>query len=313
MTKVLTLKQIYEASIKVGAKYDWRGQEALDEIIAQAKRDADKPGFDKDRLFNPFGDTRIAFGDPDTKVKSILVGMDIFPTEILLAGQMNQIGKQVDLVLSHHTTCVNRGIFYYDDILLRHKNALAEIGVPKGKYDEAVEHWTATVRREWKMDTINTARNLDMPLFVVHTPCDVIHVKRTRDIFAQMKNAYLAEIVDELDRLKEIQLHPYEKIILYGDPKTKQGKVYNPVAGGWRPLINLFQLACEAGINTAVLVSPTEEYITMAQKYGVNIIEVPTVSQCNYGINIMIDELQKLAPLKIYEAQSFHRITPDQR
>ena len=33
--------------------------------------------FDQDRLFNPFHDTRVLYGDRDTEVKAVLAGIDM--------------------------------------------------------------------------------------------------------------------------------------------------------------------------------------------------------------------------------------------
>lgn len=304
----MTLGDIYRKSVEVGIASDWRGQDRIDGILATARSESSGPGFDRDRLFNPYGDTRIAFGDPDTPVEAILVGIEIWPKEVLLAGLMRTMGKPVDLCISHHTSCVNRGMFNFSDILLTHKCCLAEVGVPREQYDPAVDKWLSELGSDWKLDTVNTARNLDLPLLVVHTPCDLLHVKRTRDLFARMRGSPLREIVEVLNGTEEFQQNPHREVVVHGDPEAKPGKVYNPVGAGWRPLVPLFELACQAGINTALLVEVPEEHLTVAAEYGVNVLGVPANPNCNYGINILLDELEQCAPLTIYEAENFVRV-----
>ncbi len=107
----MKLREIYELAIKVGIESDWRGRECIDSIFEKARQESDEPGFDKDRLFNPYGDTRIVYGDSDTEIRSILVGIKIWPAEVLLTGQLRQMGKEVDLCLLHHTSCINRGLY----------------------------------------------------------------------------------------------------------------------------------------------------------------------------------------------------------
>lgn len=48
--------------------------------------------------------------------------------------------------------------------------------------------------------------------------------------------------------------------------------------------------------------------VGMAREYGVNILDIPHNSNDNYGINRMLDELQTLGPLKVYEAGDFLRV-----
>ena len=304
----MTIRQIYEKAIAVGREADWRGEECIEEIFEQARKDSKKPGFDSDRLFNPYGDCRIAFGDPDTEVSSVLVGINITSVELILAGLLRTRGKPVDLVVCHHTSCVNRGLFHYDDILLFHKYSLAEIGVPKKTYDALVDDWCTSLEYTWKMDTLNTARLLELPLIVIHTPCDLLHLRHTREVFSRMKDRSLGEIADELNSIEETKQNPYAKVVVHGDPGALPGRVYSPICGGWRPLIGLFEVACQADIDTALLVSPTEEYFAAARKSGINVVQIPHDPIDNYGVNLMLDELERIHPLTIHEAESFTRV-----
>ena len=304
----MTLQEIYEKAVEVGKANDWRGEDCIEQVLAMARAEASESGFDPDRLFNPYGDTRIIFGDPDTPVESILVGIEIWPKEVLLAGAMRNAGKREDLCISHHTTCVNRGFFCFDDILLTHKYSLAEAGVPRDKYDPLVDQWISNPGREWKLDTINAAKNLDIPLLVIHTPCDLIHVKRTREVFGSMKDRSLAEIATELNDIEEFARHPYLDVVVHGDADAKPGTVYNPIGAGWQPKLEVFELACEAGIDTALLVAPQPEHFAMAADHGVNVVHIPSDPNCTYGINVMLDELERCGVLTIYEAENFVRV-----
>ena len=309
----MTIRELYEAAIRIGIDNDWRGSDCIDGILQTARAASEAPSFDTDRLFNPYGDTRIAFGDPDRQVRSLLMAVDLRPTEVLLAAQMRAMGTPVDLCLSHHVSCINRGIYFFDDILLFHKYSLAEVGVPEDLRDDLVDRWTSTLRYVWKMDTINTARNLDMPLMNIHTPCDLFHVKHTRATFERMKDEPLEAIAAELNRTHEIREHKFDRVIVYGDPKARPGKVYNPVGAGWHPPTELFEAACRAGINTALLVGAPEPYLEMAGKYHVNVVEIPHDSNDNFGINLMLDALYEIEPLTIHVAGNFDRVTKDQR
>lgn len=304
----MTIREIYEKAIAVGREADWRGEECIEGILSRAREDSDKPDFDSDRLFNPYGDCRIASGNPDTEVNSVLVGINITSVELTLAGLLRTQGKPLDLVISHHTSCVNRGLFHYEDILLFHKYHLKEVGVPIETYDRLVDDWSAELKYTWRLDTLNTARILDMPLIVIHTPCDLLHIRHTREVFRRMSDRPLGKIAEEINGLEEIKRNPYAKVVVHGDSGALPGRVYNPGGGGWRPLIGIFEAACNTGIDTALLVSPTEEYFAAARQYGVNVVQIPHDPNDIYGINLMLDELERIHPLTIYDAESFMRV-----
>ena len=127
----LTIRDIYRKAVEIAISVDWRGPECLDAIFAKAREESSRPDFDADRLWNPYGDSRIAWGDPDTEVRSVIVGIEIHPVHLTMAAAMRQAGQPIDLVLSHHMSCINRGLYYFDDILVTHKLNLAEVGVPR--------------------------------------------------------------------------------------------------------------------------------------------------------------------------------------
>src|SRR4030067_994052 len=67
-----------------------RGGKGIDRVLAEAGKtfgelpEGRRWEFDEESLTNPFSDTRILVGDPQTDVRSLLVGIDIGVGEILL-------------------------------------------------------------------------------------------------------------------------------------------------------------------------------------------------------------------------------------
>lgn len=307
----MKLGELYRKAIETGIANEWRGQECIDAIFAKAREDASKPDFDEDRLWNPFGDTRIAFGDIETKISSVLVGIDIRPSDVLLAAQMRQAGKVVDLVLSHHTSCINRGLYYYEDVMISYKYALDEVGVPRDKYEQIVNERIANVAYCWKMDVTNAARNLDIPLMNIHTPCDWMFISKLRETLERMKDSSLADIAAALNEVEEVRTTPYEEFVVHGDSSAKPGKVYDALSGGWTPPVEMIELAFEASTDTMVICGSPEDHLQAAQKHGVNVLSIPHDSTDCWGINLMLDGLQTLGlgPLTVYETDNFKRVT----
>ncbi|MDP2918027.1 MAG: NGG1p interacting factor NIF3, partial [bacterium] len=87
----MTISQIYNLAIKMGVSADPRPKTRINKILAQEKKKyknlkgVRREIFDRERLANPYADTRILFGDGKKSVRKILAGVDIGSGEILMA------------------------------------------------------------------------------------------------------------------------------------------------------------------------------------------------------------------------------------
>ena len=94
----MRLREVYDVAIKAGIAADPRGQAGVDRLLEQARKDYDALAedkrweFDTEALTNPYADTRILLGDPETEVKSMLVGIDLEVGEVLLADTLRARG-----------------------------------------------------------------------------------------------------------------------------------------------------------------------------------------------------------------------------
>ncbi len=311
----MTVEQLYRRAVAVGMEVDYRGAAFLQEQMANAKAEyqglcqAERARFDRERLTNPYGDTRIVNGPLDREVSSVLVGIEIYGAELLLAHAMGQAGKPVDLVIAHHTTPINRGLFYMDDIVDIHKSALREIGADVQRGDELVEKWKTQIGIYWRDVTPPFARLLDIPLMTIHTPADLCHRHARHEALQAHPDIAVGEYIELLNSWPEFEASPYAKVrLLCGDERAPVGKLYDPTAAGWRPLLDIFELACQADIDSAFIVSPTAEYVQMAASYGVNLIELPHDANDNVGLNLMLDALSQDEPLTVYGCSNFVRM-----
>src|SRR3989338_1036420 len=105
---MMKLTDIYRNSVKMGISKDPRDGREIRQEFNKAKSEyrklkgPDKRAFDTERFTNPYADTRILYGDPQTEIKSIMVGIDMESPEILTADRLNDRGMSVDLVMAHH-------------------------------------------------------------------------------------------------------------------------------------------------------------------------------------------------------------------
>ena len=87
----LTIQQIYDIMIAVGRKNDPRSSREIDEMLRDQKKAYEKLDkkkkvfFDKERLANPYLDSRLLYGAPGRKVKTLMACIDADKQEILLA------------------------------------------------------------------------------------------------------------------------------------------------------------------------------------------------------------------------------------
>ncbi len=79
----MKLQDIYETAYNEGIAADPRGREGVERVLERARKAfADLPEnkqweFDQETLVNPYADTRILVGDPDTEISTMLVGIDL--------------------------------------------------------------------------------------------------------------------------------------------------------------------------------------------------------------------------------------------
>ena len=103
----MKLEDIYRAAVQAGRDADPRGNERIEKELAAVKKEydelkeKDREFFDLERLTNPYADTRILNGAPETEVRTVLVGIDMEVGEIVLADRLRE-KRGLDLALAHH-------------------------------------------------------------------------------------------------------------------------------------------------------------------------------------------------------------------
>src|SRR5450756_1791625 len=102
------LREIYETAVRMGIEADPRGRAGVDEFLARTKKRYDalpdylKALADPEELTNPFNDTRIYMGDPDTEVKTLIGGIDMNTGEVVLADRLRERGTPIEAIYTHH-------------------------------------------------------------------------------------------------------------------------------------------------------------------------------------------------------------------
>ncbi|HSA35004.1 MAG TPA: NGG1p interacting factor NIF3, partial [Methanomassiliicoccales archaeon] len=104
----MKLGEIYRFAVQLAKENDPRtGEEMEDELRRTEERyrkmDEEERGrFDLDSLWNPYPDSRLVHGDPETEIEGVLWGIDISTGEMVLADRLREKGRLIDAVIGHH-------------------------------------------------------------------------------------------------------------------------------------------------------------------------------------------------------------------
>ena len=114
----MKLKDIHKLFVKEGIETDPRGVNIVKLDLSKRKKEYDalsskkKENYDIESLTNPYYDSRILYGDENTEVRTVMVGIDIESQELLLAKQLINSGVEIDLVIAHHPEWYAYSTFY---------------------------------------------------------------------------------------------------------------------------------------------------------------------------------------------------------
>jgi putative NIF3 family GTP cyclohydrolase 1 type 2 len=296
----MTINDIYKLAIKEGKKADFRGEKEIKWKLSRTKKDYNnlpeekKEFFDKERLTNPYSDTRILHGDPETEVKKILVGIDIDGEELLLAKEMGDI----DLVISHHPR--GKALAGLDDVMDLQIDMLASYGVPVNIAEKLLKKRIKEVSRGLSpgnhQRAVDMARLLDIPLMSIHTPCDNLVAKFVEEKLEEDNPRLLKEVIDSLLEIPEYR--EAEKIglgprLFVGGKKNRVGNiVLTEITGGTEGSPEIYEKLADAGAGTIIGMHISEKHRKEAQKAHINVVIAGHMSSDSIGVNLFLDKLK---------------------
>lgn len=315
----LTLGKLYKLAIDWGIQNDPRGRQAIDSLLHKQRKDFEKLDekqknfFDQERFTNPYADTRILNGDPDQRIKSLLVGIDIEIGEILLADRMRGGGKSIDLVLAHHPE--GRAMANFYEVMEMQADILNKFGVPinvaEGILQDRIKEVERRVLPVNHTRAVDAARLLDLPFVCVHTPADNGVTQFLQKEFDQRKPAFLSDIIDFLLEIPEYQDRMRTNAgprIVAGSPSNRAGKVFVDMTGGTGGSKQAFEKLVQAGVGTVVGMHIGEDHLKEAKKHHVNVVIAGHISSDTLGMNLFLDSLLKeYGPLDIMTCSGFGR------
>ena len=136
--------------MRLGIKNDLRGEEVVKKRLRRRRDEYaglvgdKKKEFDKESLVNPFSDTRLFTTSPDKPVRRILVGIDIGPSEVLIAQELSK-KKPIDLILAHHP--IGPALAGLHEVMDLQIELLAHYGVPINIADKLTRKRISEIER----------------------------------------------------------------------------------------------------------------------------------------------------------------------
>ena len=316
----MKLIDIYKTAIRKGIEKDPRTRTEIRGEFAAARKEynkfkgADKKAFDKERFTNPYADTRILYGDPDTNVKTIAVGVDMEGPEILAIDRLNERGTaRVDLVMAHHPEGAAWARFY--DVMGLQVAMLEKHGIPREVGKELLKERMGEVERAVApanhFRSVDIARLLDIPYMCVHTPADNHVSDYLQRIFDRKKPAKLSQVVNILKSIPEyvegMNKNAGPKILI-GEPDKKAGRVFVDMTGGTEGSKKVFPRLSQAGVGTIIGMHLSEEHFKRARGEHINVIIAGHIASDTLGLNLLLDELEKTEKLNIVNCSGFTRV-----
>ncbi|MDR0820538.1 MAG: hypothetical protein LBN19_03370 [Endomicrobium sp.] len=316
----MKLKDIHNLFIKEGIEADPRGLNIVGLDLLKRKEEYDdlsdkkKENYDIESLINPYYDSRILYGDENTEVKTVMVGIDIESQEILLAKQLINSGTKIDLIIAHHPEGYAYSTFY--GVLGMQADILSKQGVPINITEKIVSKRMEEVQRsvlpQNSERVYDAAKLLNIPLMTAHSVADNHVATFLQNEINVLNPMYLKTIIELLNKYPEYK-HASEighkPFILNGSDYSHCGKVFVDMTGGTEGPLESFEKLEVAGVGTIVSMHLNHKAVKEAEKHHLNIILAGHISSDNLGLNLLFDKLEKkaLEKLEFIECSGFRR------
>lgn len=313
---MLTVQKIYNLAIKWGIEADPRDKAQIKEELKKAKTTyqdlKEKEEFDKEKLTNPYADSRVLYGEGKREVRGILIGVDMEVGEVLVAERLREKGEPIDLIISHHPEGYALAGFY--EVMHMQADILNKYGVPITVADDLLSERIKEVERKIMPvnhnRAVDIARLFNIPFLCIHTPCDNLVTKFLQIKIDQAKPATLKDIVKLLKQIPEYKIAAAVNAgpkILVGKDSDRAGKVMVEMTGGTEGSKKVMGKLSQAGIGTIVGMHLGDEIRKEAEKNHIKVVIAGHIASDTLGMNLFLDKLLKISKIKIIGVSGFRR------
>ncbi len=316
----MKLKDVYEAAIDIGIANDPRGKQDVKKNLKRVKdkykqlSKDEKDFFDKERLKNPYSDTRILNGDVNMEVDEILVGVDLEVGEVLLADRLNEKGRHINLLMAHHPE--GSALANLSDVMKMQADLWHKQGVPINIGDALIDKRMREVFRHLMPTNhnraVDAAKLLGLAFICVHTPADNLVTSFLQNKLNKEAPYTLKEVVDVLKQepeYKKAAMEGHGPAILAGDGEKRAGRIVVDMTGGTEGASDIIEKLAQAGVGTLIGMHMSDKMRKKAESNHLNVVIAGHVASDTIGLNLFMDELAKKGKNKIVACSGFKRIT----
>lgn len=300
----MKLQKLYELAVQMGVATDPRGEDGVKKLLARRKKEfgelskSQQKEFDPEDLNNPYSDSRIFLGDPNLEVDSIMAGIDINASEVLLADRLNQKGESIDLLLTHHPEGASLASLH--EVMDVQADIWAKYGVPINIAEGVMRDRIHEVQRRFSpvnhAQAIDAARLLGFAFMGTHTITDNLVHDYMEKLFLKAAPETVGEVLEVLKKEPEYIEATKGKagpMIFAGEPKNRAGKIA-PIefTGGTEPSHIIYEKLAMAGVGTVIGMHAGEEHRKEAIKYHINLVIAGHMSSDSLGMNLLLDAFE---------------------
>lgn len=300
----MKVQEIFDLGTKLGIANDPRGPKVVKKHLERMNKmynemkPEDKKFFDTEKLTNPFPDGAVHVDDGKTQVKRVLAGIDINAPEILLASQLNERGKKIDLVIAHHPE--GKALANLHEVMDMSVDVYEQMGVPvhiaEKIFEERVKEVGRGVHPINHNQAVDVARLLNINFINTHTITDNMVDTFMRDYLKRKAPETVGEIIKVLMELPEYQqakMWGAGPRIISGGPSHRVGKVLVEMTGGTNPSPKVYEQLSQYGISTVLGMHMRDDSMKQASEHHMNVIIAGHMPSDSLGMNLFLDELEK--------------------
>ena len=316
----MKLEQLYRKAVKIGIENDLRGKEEIKKILKEEKEKFDSlkkdelEYYDKDRLFNPFSDSRVLNGELNTEVKKVIVGIDMETGEMLLTYLLNKdLEQKIDLIIAHHPEGYALAQLY--DVMKLQADLMASYGINISVAEQLMEKRISEIERRLMpvnhTRAVDAAKVLGIPMMCIHTPADNCVTNYLKKTFEKQKPYKLKDLIKILKNIPEYKKSAKLQVppkIVSGSENSKCGKIYVDMTGGTEGSKEIFEKYANSGVSTLVGMHLSEEHLENAKKAKLNVVIAGHISSDVLGLNLLFDEIEKEEKLEFVGISGFERM-----
>lgn len=303
----MDVKQIFDLGIKMGIESDFRTKAQIEKQLKRVKEQYKKLPkeeqeiFDKEKMTNPYSDTRLHFVNGQKKVKRVIAGVDIDSGDLMIAKYLGDQSpkKRIDLAINHHP--IGLGLAGLSDVMHLQADVLAMYGVPinvaEGLMKLRIDEVARGVNGANHFKVVDSARNIGVDLINIHTPADNLVAKFLDEKIKKDQPEYVGDIIKsilEIPEYKEAAKKGFGPTIYTGNGNSRCGKIaLTELTGGTEGSPKIYEKMANAGVGTVIAMHQSEEHKKAAEKAHINVVIAGHISSDSLGMNLFLDELEK--------------------